>query len=844
MNSNSKIVLILLIFSLLFSIVFAGETHCWRQNISRLTSISYTFRETYSSEPLIYSSEPLIVPKEAVLTITGFGNYNYMCDDGASGTAINYFEVYDKKTGQVINTNGISSGGPITTGAVMCYDNANNIACYKEGENFIPERGVCDLHAGGTMFVGKGATTKMDISLADFQGEQEWVIRFGAITPYFSGITPGSEKITFRDVVNLNFFVDSSKPSILVFPPTPLQKINTFTLEEDVNKEVFFTLLNKSRIPIRINDYSIDCPPGFNCFLEKNADGNNYYSGYTIGPNQAMIIDVTYSIDKDSIPAKGPSTMKVKFTPNGFKDCPLEGCIASSSPLQFQVGLIDQQDFQINVSNQQEQKYCVDSEGRVGRTGESYLPKINLYFGGNNPLNSSNDSSDETTDSLISPNECSSINYLTGGENQDWVYCTQKEFLVQLARRIDLYYTNLTSIKSLESLARFSEAQELREANGLISNFPANLRAQNLNFDNRSTSISELAEINDIIFSRIGFLGEQIDDISKLESLIKGITIRKLVNGVPVDALEITPGEYDVSIDINIDNDIMGLFAEGELNDQVNILVSLEKKSEPKLNWFFYYQDNNFDNINYAPTIESIYTNNYSKRGLIMSFEKENGGVGELKNFYSTYSVPLITRLVDQNSGEDYISDSKFEVNINNHTYETGDIFSVWSGFASSLGEKGCESTVKSTSKKGLPYRVLDIALDELGRFEIPDLNNLKSDTKMYLSTVLYLPSNEEIHIKAPFNVYTQNDVIEGDQYSIGTTIIKASDYPENKIDSLKKLFENISEEKVCILYDNSTSVEKWDLFWNQDKILDQLENVKANIDDAKRCETSELKAS
>ncbi|MDD2531391.1 MAG: hypothetical protein PHO61_01735, partial [Candidatus ainarchaeum sp.] len=179
MNSNSKIVLTLLIFSLLFSIVFAGEIHCWRQDISRLTSISYTFSETYSSEPLI-------VPKEAVLTITGFGNYNYECDDGASGTAINYFEVYDKKTGQVINTNGISSGGPITTGAVMCYDNANNIACYKDGENFIPKKGVCDLHAGGTMFVGKGATTKMDISLADFQGEQEWVIRFGAITPYFS----------------------------------------------------------------------------------------------------------------------------------------------------------------------------------------------------------------------------------------------------------------------------------------------------------------------------------------------------------------------------------------------------------------------------------------------------------------------------------------------------------------------------------------------------------------------------------------------------------------------------------------------------------------------------------
>ena len=57
-------------------------------------------------------------------------------------------------------------------------------------------------------------------------------------------------------------------------------------------------------------------------------------------------------------------------------------------------------------------------------------------------------------------------------------------------------------------------------------------------------------------------------------------------------------------------------------------------------------------------------------------------------------------------------------------------------------------------------------------------------------------------------------------------------------------MFSAFEEGKVCVLYYNSTGREKWELFWNQDKILDQLEDIKKSIKDAKRCESSELKAS
>ena len=640
---------------------------------------------------------------------------------------------------------------------------------------------------------------------------------------------------------DLNFIIDASKPAILVFPPTPLQKINTFTLEEDINKEVYFTLLNKSKVPIKINDYFVNCPAGFNCSLEEKLDGSGgkFYAGYTILPNQAMIISAIYSIKEDMVPVIASSTMEVKFTPENFKNCPLEGCVAKSSPLNFQVGLIDQQEFQINVSNQQEQKYCVDYEGRVGRTGKSYLPKINLYLGGNSPV-----SSLQSESNLISMDECSPVD-LNGRENSNWVYCTQKEFLVQLAKRIDKYYTNLEAIESLESLARFDDARKRREENGLLSSFSVYLRAQDLDLDNRSNSISRLAQIeNETILTNIGFKGEKITDINKLGSLISGITIKKLVKGVQVGSLEITPGEYKVVIDINRDEDNMGLFVEGRLNNQVKIVVSLEKKSEPKLNWFFYYQDNDLDNVDYAtPTIESLYKNNYSERGMILSFEKKEGEVGNLEKFYSTYAVPLIVRLVGQNKEGDYISDSEFILKKVNHSYKKGDIFSIWSGFASSEGQ-GCTSTVKSEQGKGLPYRVLDTAIDELGRFEIKDLNHLKQGSVMYLSTVLYLPSSEEIQLEAPFNIYTSKEKIVGTPEAVGAITIKENTYGEHKISSIKELFSAFEEGKVCVLYDNSTGREKWELFWNQDKILDQLEDIKKSIKDAKRCESSELKAS
>ena len=63
------------------------------------------------------------------------------------------------------------------------------------------------------------------------------------------------------------------------------------------------------------------------------------------------------------------------------------------------------------------------------------------------------------------------------------VYCTQKEFLVQLAKRIDKYYTNLEAIESLESLARFTMREKEEKKMGCYLCFSVYLRAQDVDLD-------------------------------------------------------------------------------------------------------------------------------------------------------------------------------------------------------------------------------------------------------------------------------------------------------------------------------------------------------------------------
>ena len=824
MNSK-KIILILICLILISSFSFALDLFCARAHISRLCSPNFEFSDSAQE------GDNLIVPNNATLTVDDFGVFEYPGPLGLlSWDANNYVYIYDNKANKIIATNGVNQiGGPnAVSGLNMCVtvDDEKKF-CY--AENCLWDQFFCDYFPplifgldtclAGKYAFGSGKKDSIELQMTNYFGEQDWSVMLGEISP--GGVEPDSPLIISREVERLKFYVDASQPAILVFPPNPLQKINSFQEEGTTVKDLYFTLLNKSRVSSTIIDYNVACPLGVSCTLDTVQGGTDkLYKGFTLSSNQAMMIHVTYSFNKNKFPLKFDSILTLTYTPNGYSGCPNGKCTATSTPVTFELGLLDKQDFQINVLNEIEAKYCVDYEGHLGKTGSDYAPRINLYFGGNiSPLVNPDSS-------LVSMNECSPLDYATMQSNPNWVYCTQNEFLVQLAARIGLYAKNMTDIDALESNANFAASSIIRQANGQIGTFTAYLREQDLSKASRNSSVLEMTSaLSDVPFTKLGYISGEVTNTNQFKKLIDKVTLINTVGGITVDNTKFSPGEYRITIDVNKmqGQNLGGLFlANDEFNPKMNVIVYIEKISEPKLNWFFYYTRDNYKAELYSPTLaEGSYTTNYLDRGTIMNFEKTSTS-SRMINFYPTISVPLIAKLVDK--GQAGVSDSSFKVDGAYYTNKSA--FSVWTGFASSLGG-GCQTTIVNPKEgdNALPYRLIDSSLSD-NWYTIEDLNELQPNTKLYVSTVLYLPSMGALQMQVPFKAFTLKQTVTGTNATPAILVIDPNDYSQYTIDSLTDVLDGMKNEKVCIYYDKSAGAEKWKLFWNQDKVLDALKST------------------
>ncbi len=849
---------VVMCFSLLLILSFVmsvGEsTHCLRQDISRWRSVDPTITFTDPSGnilPISPSDGVYTVPINAVLRIQGFGQFQYFCDNGWSPLLADYFDVYDNSTNKIIATNGLNgTNGPKPAGHPICAKTVNSVLklCYIDGcgPNGLPcaggaidpnyvvgALGACSI---SSFQMGAGDQVAMIIPLSRYSGRQSWSLRLGAISP--GGLAPDSPYILPIVIESIDFVVSST--SLLVFSPKPLERMNSFDKNGDFEKEIYFTLLNKSTTINRLSDYTVVCPPGVTCTLE-DYNGKKMYKDFILGTDNAIVIPVTVSYSKSNIPMQFDLFMNVSYVPLENNLCNNQICNTSSSPVKFESGLLDLQDFQINVIKNDEQKYCVDSQGNMGQTGAAYAPRVNLYFGGSVPPSQNTDSS------LILMNECSARDWNTQAPNSDWVYCSLKEFLVQLGARFGKYGDNINSINSLEQVGRFTEAQRLREENGNLLGFTAYLRESNIDNANIVRAVEDLNTLSNVAFSKLGFAGE-VDSFIKLKNLVSGIDFIQTVDGLEINNNILSPGEYRITADFNstsLSTSGSYLFDSpaDTLNSGLNIKVKFEKINSPRFNWFFYYdQNDSFAEQLVTPTSEEKYVTNVIDRGTILYFEKNNSTMS-IKNFYSTFAVPLVIRLKDKDING--VSDSEFKVD----AYDK-DIFTYWTAFASNLSN-GCETTslAPPEGKKVLPYRVSDSNLGNTSR-EIRELRNVKTNSTMYLGTVLYLPTNENSNniLRFPFRVFTKKGVFDGNYQDYSTVIIMKDDeiYSANKIVSIKDALDGINNETVCVTYDKSTEVEKWNLFWNQDKVIDSLKNdIKSQVlSDSKICASRELMSS
>jgi hypothetical protein len=114
------------------------------------------------------------------------------------------------------------------------------------------------------------------------------------------------------------------------------------------------------------------------------------------------------------------------------------------------------------------------------------------------------------------------------------------------------------------------------------------------------------------------------------------------------------------------------------------------------------------------------------------------------------------------------------------------------------------------------------------------------------MSTVLYLPNLGNLQIEFPFRAFSLSGNINGDATTPELLTIVPSEYDLNyTISSLNAVLDGMKEQKVCVYYDKSTDKENWKLFWNQDKVLDDLKAVvKPQITDATVCESRDIQSS
>lgn len=831
---NYYVFLSAIFFIFIFGAVFAPTSHCMRPDISR--TIAPTL--DVASDGLAVSAladGSLVVPVGTLITFKNFGEVVYLCENGASRTALNYVDLFDKTTGKIVANNVSSEGtslglrGPSETQYKMCAksDANGNFICYEEGGIFYPPKNECD----GLFKVGTGDVDFIDYSFSpEMAGEHELSLRLGLISPYTND--PYDPLIMTKAFLTKKFIV--GEPGLLVFSQQEVKKIGFYESSGEANQEVIFTLMNKSPFKLKISDYSIACSPDVSCSVERSS-GVLLYKDFSLLPNESMVIPGNISFDKSKLPFSFSAWLNVGYTAEGFDICDrannTSACSTKSSLMSFEAGLLDQQNFQIGIFNESEQKFCVDADGSVGRTGEAYVPRVNLDFTASVPIDA-----------------CSEKNYLTGGDNQNWVYCSQKEFFLSLAKRIGVAASNFEKISAAEYDKNAELEAALRSENSRLLNFNANLIVQDLD----SAQInSTLNSITPTIFVSAGFPNTGIFGSSVWErfaNLVKSIKFSQEVGGVTVTNTNLSPGRYRVRISMDsvyfavLDGEPV-FSGDNKLNPNIELSVALENTAPPDFDWFFYQIPDPpvfFSTI--ADSSSTTNVTNVVRRGEVMSFKNEGSGVSG--NFYPSSAVPIAVKISDLlHNG---FADAGFTVAGAGNS-ESG-AFTYWTGFASSE-DNGCGtiSLNPSSGEKSLPYRVPDETVNILGKtiFQIPDLTQVVRDSNMYLETVLYLPVSSELLLTVPFGIYSSSTVcnpavdktcslqITSNDSLASASIISNSRF---RVKSVQEIFDKIKSEQICVIKDSSLGYSMWKLFWNQDLVIGALDDFKKSIRDAKIC--------
>lgn len=784
--------IIIILFILLFaSFSFSRVLHCFdiTGGLDTSPSASWSAGHATAADVNINGNiyDQIILPG-ASLTVSNFGYYNFLCDNGWR-TRVKTFHYT-----QIIDDEGIKKG-VITNGPGVAKDYG---------------RKYCETNNGRKVFGSNIGIGTIDEYNFNFSTAAEDIIKwvgghdyetFVATKPVAGQLDTGPKKL--KDSASGSFYF-TPNPVLLVFGGEN-EKIGFYEKNGEYVKNVFFTLSSKSILQLRIDDYNIECENA-NCSIDQEI------KGYTINRNGNIILKGEITIDKDDIPKDIFYKLNVHYAIPELEafDRYKDGFDISSDFSEINVGYLDQQDFQIEIIGKSDQQSCIGLDGMIGQTGEIVAPRINVGFGGD--------------DELITDDECYN-------DDGNWVYCSQREFMVRLTNQIkDLFDVELQLIQGT------GDTDTLLTKKSELQSFRANVRDLDLSSE-RNDDLAD-AFSQEIFANNLSAIGDgATQTVPRLKNLFDNISFT-YSNGL-LNQDKFSVGEYDIKINLNITNDITSgeiVLTQTDLFDQnnnlnnglSNIIVDLNPTgNRPLVDWFFYdnaIEDINADSINI--TESSFYSTNINNRGVVLDFEHKDGQENmDNATLYKSFAHPLFVR-VDSSD----LNTNKFT--LLNSNIITGDwpanVFSYWTGFASNINGELCKELKKD--EDAMLYRTPDFfnVIDK--EFEIYNTTVLTelNDGEEYLETVIIAPVGDSVDaerfsIKGNGNIYNKDGLCTDD---CGVQIDSSN---SESVRTLQEVFDGIRDRKICVNNSLNDNITKWTIFWNENEILKEIYETKIN---------------
>ena len=805
---NYKIIILaLLVLAIFTPTMLSRGIHCWTfQGVT--TNIQSHWENAIPADINIDGNTyNLIVLPGGRLSIDGFGSYTFRCDNGAGRDIPNTFVrlSFDGSTEYITNsTNGVAGA------------DSRRYCIMRDGE----------LAHG--YYIGVGNMQEIEVLFNDINKWQGLHSYHTELLKTPLATTYESDPITQTNASGN--FIFSASPSITVFSEANTKK-GFYNANGDYVKEIFFTLNSQTALDLQLNDYELHCTGEKSCTIDPN--NINYVLTHD---EPLMIISGQIVIDKEDMPTKATYYLDVNFSINGVEGVPgFETDFSAASDItEIELGLLDQQDFQIKIVGSDAPGDCVGVDGMVGTTGESVAPRINLGFGGDADIQGA----------LISLDECDS-------DNPDWVYCSQREFMVETSRKIaEIFKIRKRINDARQSGQSDAYIYDISAGEKYFAKFNMNVRDLDLTSAGISSALEgfnvqqfDLQNSGLNVYSDEVFFGgtNKAQQTAFMRALFNQIDFSEtgvLTNGF------FRAGEYEVIINLDIAENISAhtLFDDaGNLNTGVTIDVEFRRIRSPFQDWFFYNtQIGDVFDTDISVVEPEFYIANDRKRGVVFEFVHNATSIGlGGSTVYKTTATPLFIRLADVNGDTNNSFEIDFDIGLD-QAEESG-IFTYWSGFASSLGD-GCEDIMvdANTPKLPLVYRIPDrFALDNTRKkVYLDEYAVTKADGIEYLETVLFIPKfasdTLQRNITTPFNIYTTESACNASTTNCEIDIVALNS--PHSVETIQELFDGIRNEEICVNSEVNGDNTNWTLFWNSNKILQDLDTRKADITDATLC--------